>query len=414
MKMRSLQSGCLMKFFTLVFTLTSSLLVASLSAETNSVRLIGIAEFAGDASDRSGFSGRLDDGHPEDQLGGFSAIEYLGNDEYLLLPDRGPGDGACHYQCRFHKVRLAISVDEQLEYELLQTKPLNHFNGAQLTGFAADFDPKNSHNSLRFDAEGIRRLSNGRLIISDEYGPTICVFDGNGKCLDKFDVPDHVKAMIPNADPKREANENRSGRQPNGGIECLAITPSGKKIFAIMQRPLIQDSGPANDENSDREGQYCRILQFDSKGNLQKEFAYPLDYPVACLSEAVAFDETHLIVIERDSKTFDKSLIKRLYIADLGSASDIKRLPVLPIAGNLTNAKPIEKELLIDFLEVSCGLKEQQVARKIEGLAFGPTLPGGERTLVVATDNDFFNEEPSRLYVFAIKPERLPNYGWNW
>jgi hypothetical protein len=39
---------------------------------------------------------------------------------------------------------------------------------------------------------------------------------------------------------------------------------------------------------------------------------------------------------------------------------------------------------------------------KIEGLAFGPILPGGRISLLVTSDNDFFATNDSNIYVFAI------------
>jgi hypothetical protein len=40
---------------------------------------------------------------------------------------------------------------------------------------------------------------------------------------------------------------------------------------------------------------------------------------------------------------------------------------------------------------------------KIEGLALGPALADGRRTLVVTTDNDLKTENPSWFWVFAFR-----------
>ena len=83
--------------------------------ETNAVepRFLGQAEIPGTATDLSPQTGQLDDGSPANRLGGFgSGIAWLGQGtRYAMISDRGPGDGATSYHCRFHL--FDIVVDEQ-------------------------------------------------------------------------------------------------------------------------------------------------------------------------------------------------------------------------------------------------------------------------------------------------------------
>src|SRR5262245_32176207 len=74
------------------------------------VRLIGTARLAGDAIDQSGLTAELPGGGvPHNRLGGISAVEFTGPDDtYLLLADRGPGDGATPYRCRFHTMKIVV------------------------------------------------------------------------------------------------------------------------------------------------------------------------------------------------------------------------------------------------------------------------------------------------------------------
>ena len=64
-------------------------------AQQPSVELLAVGRLNGDSRDLSGLKGTLETDTPADQLGGFSAIDYSGaGNQYLVLSDRGPGDGA--------------------------------------------------------------------------------------------------------------------------------------------------------------------------------------------------------------------------------------------------------------------------------------------------------------------------------
>ena len=71
------------------------------------IKLLGTARLSGDSTDISGLTDSLAGGVPHNRLGGISAIDFTGQaNEYLLASDRGPGDGATYYACRFHRIVL--------------------------------------------------------------------------------------------------------------------------------------------------------------------------------------------------------------------------------------------------------------------------------------------------------------------
>jgi len=76
----------------------------------------------------------------------------------------------------------------------------------------------------------------------------------------------------PAATPSEELAANTAGRQPNSGFEGLAITPRGDKLYAIVQRPLIQDSLPGTSDK--RSGVNCRVLELDLKTSATRELVY--------------------------------------------------------------------------------------------------------------------------------------------
>src|SRR6185436_12980389 len=75
----------------------------SRAGQAADVELIARGALAGNAVDQSGLQESLANEIPHARLGGFSALEYSGSDDwYIALSDRGPQDGAFPYRCRFH------------------------------------------------------------------------------------------------------------------------------------------------------------------------------------------------------------------------------------------------------------------------------------------------------------------------
>ncbi len=95
------------------------------------VGLLGKLEIPGTASDLSGLSGKLNDGSPANLLGGIGSALASGPNpgEFYFLPDRGPGDGAADYLCRFHQAQLFLGADGKPVFSLVKTTPLRNKNG---------------------------------------------------------------------------------------------------------------------------------------------------------------------------------------------------------------------------------------------------------------------------------------------
>ena len=168
-----------------------------------------------------------------------SAIEHVAGEDYLLQPDRGPLDGAVPFFCRVQKFKIQVRPGEPVPVtaQITGTTLLTDEAGRQLIGAKSAFDTEHPERSLRFDPEGLR-VRGSRWFISDEYGPAVREFDDSGKLVRRFDVPKRFTIAHPSNEPTEENAKNTSGRQANGGMEGLAISPDGKKLFAIMQRPL--------------------------------------------------------------------------------------------------------------------------------------------------------------------------------
>jgi len=210
---------------------------------------------------------------------------------------------------------------------------------------------------------------------------------------------------------------NTSGRQSNRGMEGLAITPDGKKLYGLMQSPLIQD-GALSASNA-RRGIYNRLLERDLATGATRELVYPMESNRADgtttlgTNEILAVNDVQFLVIERDGDAGANARVKKICLIDISLATDAKDVQ-LPQTGALpVGAVPVTKTLpaFLDLLDPAFGLAGDSFPEKIEGLAWGPHLPDGRRLLLVTSDNDFFATQPTRIYAFAVDAALVPGGG---
>ena len=373
----------------------------SLHAE---ITLIGSASIPGTAIDLSGMTDVLSDGTPHNRLGSMgSGIAYTGKgDRYLLVADRGPADGTVPYRCRMQTMDILVTpgATAAVRPVLAATTLLKNEKGESFVGISSAFDLAHPEASLRLDPEGIRLSRTGTVFISDEYGPYVYEFTREGRRIRSLKVPERFLIKKPHADHKEEVAANMSGRVTNHGLEGLAISPDGSKLFGIMQNPLIQEGG--------KEGTNARILEIDIKSGANREFLYLMENPKRGMNEILAINDHDFLVIERDSKAGTDAKAKKIYRIDIIGASDISSIDRLPKTGLPTGIKPVKKALFINMLDPKFGLANEQFPAKIEGLAFGPDLPDGRHTLVVTSDNDLIATQPNWFYVFAFEGKDLP------
>lgn len=389
-------------------SLATLIVMAGLSANAAEPRIIGKTAISGTATDLSQQAGRLEDGSPANRLGSYgSGIAWLGKGtRYAMISDRGPGDGVTSYRCRFHL--FDIVVDEQsaqaVKATLRETVLLTHRSGRPLIGASAAFESARLVQGLRFDPEAIRASGRGSFWMSDEYGPSIFEFDAHGKQIGELLIPARYGISKPAANPDEELPPaNTSGRYPNKGMECLAISADGETLFGLMQGPLFQDG--ALDASNKRVGKNLRLLEVQRRTGTTREFVYPLEHPDNGCSEIEAMAPGRFLVIERDGKPGTSGSIKHLYEIDLREATDISRVDSLPATGLPAGVRAVTKRLFLDLLDPKWGLVGEAFPAKIEGIAFGPRLKEGSRLLLVSSDNDFKPEESSCLFAFAVSAE---------
>jgi hypothetical protein len=377
------------------------------------IQFLGQAQIAGDSKDLSGLHGMATTDTPKDRLGSMgSGIAYTGrSNTYIMVDDRGPSDGDADFPCRAHVVRIdpPAAPGSAGQVTLTGTILLTRSDGAEFNGGSAHFSPDDPSKDSRLDPEAIRIGRDGLMYISDEYGPFIDAFSPEGHLVRAITVPSKFAVAHRDRSAEKELPPNNTaGRQSNRGLEGLAITPAGDRLFAAMQSPLIQDHGL--DSANKRIGTNVRILEISLADGKTRELLYPLDSAAMGLNEILAINDHEFLVIERDGKNAGQAKEKRIMKISTAGATDISTVESLPATGVPAGVTPVTKSLFIDLLDAKFGLVGAAFPEKFEGLAFGPDLPDGRHLLIVTTDNDMKAEEPTRFYFFAIAATDLPGF----
>lgn len=240
------------------------------------------------------------------------------------------------------------------------------------------------------DPEAIRHAADGGFWWASEgairrgIAPAVERIEADGRTRFRLDLPAHV---LPG--PGRGARDNLA-------FESLAI--EGDRLIVGLENALAQD-GPAADLDTPSP---ARLMVFDARdGRLLAEHVYPVDaVPVAPplpglyrtngLVELLA-GQGMLLALER-SYVAGRGNGAKIYRVELDGASDVAGLPVLAGA----DYTPVKKSLLLDLATLSLPLDN------LEGMAWGPRLPGGRQTLILVSDDNFNPLQQTQFLLFEV------------
>lgn len=192
------------------------------------------------------------------------------------------------------------------------------------------------------------------------------------------------------------------GPRPNRSFEGLAFEPRGRALWIALESPLLQDGESA----STLHGADVRLTRMQWPDGTATQYVYGTDAVRAHepgesadngISEILALREQALLVLERSGIRAADGRFRfhsRLYCADTSGATDVVSFESLP---GRSYARAT-KHLVLDFDDL-----QDTAAGNLEAMSWGPSLARGRRSLVLATDNNFFPGVPTQLLFFEIE-----------
>ena len=198
--------------------------------------------------------------------------------------------------------------------------------------------------------------------------------------------------------------------RPNRGFEGLARRADGSEVWTSNEEALTIDGSPATTEV----GTVVRLLMFDGELKPVAQFAYLTDpvsgtiriteffslISLSRVSDLLALPNGTLLVMESElgggSDGIPRSRI-RIYQADFAGATDVSGNDFREgLQGK--NYQPVGKTLLV---ELKFSLSPTS---NFEGMALGPHLENGDRSLLLIADNG----RGLRQALYALRLSGLP------
>ena len=299
------------------------------------------------------------------QVGGLSGIAYAGGTTFYTLSD----DQA---NARFYQLNAAIA-DGQLSAGDITFQSVTTLK-------QPDGSP---YPTASLDPEGFALTKHNRQAVITSEGfasrlinPWIRVYNLDGSYVRDLPVPDDFN---PNAAGTR-------GVRQNLGFESAATR--GKRLFTATEAALVQDGPPATVTG----GSPARILRYDLKRNtLERQWTYVTDPIAEPPVPATQFAVNGLVELLPLGKKRLLAMERSFSVGAPGTGNTIKLYRVELRKDGSTN-----KTLLLDLKVLGIPLDN------VEGMAFGPRLQHGQRTLLLVSDNNFSPAAFTQFLLFAM------------
>lgn len=338
-------------------------------------------------------------------VGGLSGIDYdATNDLYYMISD----DRSEKNPARFYTAKIFFTQNGIDSLIFRDVKNLLQPNGNVYPDIKEDryktpdpeairYNPKNK--SLTWSSEGERIVKAQDTVL---LNPAVMIIKPGGKFIDSFVLPDNLKMRTTEKGPRR-----------NSALEGITFADDYKTLYVNVEEPLYEDGPRADiaDNNA-----FIRIIKFDvagppprpgGQGSAGKksiaQYAYklepvayaaipPSEFKINGVSEILSLGNNKLLVMERSFSMGRLPCTIKLFIADLNGATDIS---LVTLKGNQSFI-PAQKSLLLNMDDLGI------YTDNIEGVAFGPLLPNGHKTLLFIADNNFSVLQRSQVLLFEV------------
>jgi hypothetical protein len=328
------------------------------------------------------------------EFGGISGLDRAADGTYWALSDDRGGERGTP---RFYSIDLDYDAAAFHGVSIISQTFMQRPDGTPFPSNARTVDP-----------EGLRVAPNGNLYWSSEgnwnanaasrFQPFVREMTTTGAFVREFATP----AMFDYVD-----NATTGGRN-NKLFEALTVTPSGT-LYTANEDALVQDGGLTTVSS----GSVVRVMALDPvSGSSTAQYAYelppiPVDAvpgapfgPDNGLPELLALSDTEFIALER-AFAFGVGNTIRLVLTGIGpDTTDVSGIPAL--AGAVYT--PMRREVLLEMPIAFEGV----VMDNFEAMTWGRTLPNGNRTLVLAADNNFSPTQTTKFMAFEVTPVPEP------
>ena len=315
-------------------------------------------------------------------VGGLSSIAYdADRDLYYVIAD----DASVINPARYYTFALDVADGNLDPGDVVVDDVTTLLDAAGLPFAAASFDP-----------EGLALTKDDELVITSEgiatrlIPPWVRLFGLDGRQLEDLPVP---LAFIPDAIP-----QTRGVRQ-NLGFESAATV--GPYFYTGSEGALVQD-GPAAGIGVPSP---ARLLRYNLKtGRPDRQYVYvtdpiaeppvpPTNFAVNGLVELLPLDKHSFLSMERSFSVGapDTGNTIKLYTVEISGARNVNGREKLT-----GTEEPVTKELLLNLDALGIPLDN------VEGMAFGPDLADGRRSLVLVSDNNFAPAQFTQFLLFAF------------
>lgn len=327
-------------------------------------------------------------------IGGLSGIDYnpASNVYYMISDDRSERNPARFYETHIIIKNNKIDSVEFTDVKFLKNNSGNNYPNSKTDPYhtpdpeALRYDPKN--NTMVWSSEGERVVRTNKLILED---PAITQIFTDGNYIDTFQLPTQL-----------HMHSYESGPRQNSVFEGVTFADDYKTLFVSVEEPLYDDGSRAGVNDSTA---ITRILQFDMNSKKTKaQYAYVLDpvahapepenaFKINGIPDILSIEKNKFLVIERSFSAGNPACTIKVFLTDISSADNIDTIASLK---NKANIKPASKKLLLNMDDLGIYIDN------IEGVTFGPILPGGKRSLLFIADNNFNPLEKTQVLLFEI------------
>lgn len=274
---------------------------------------------------------------PGQPVQGFSAALKNADGTYMAMSDNGFGaqDNSADYLLRIYQVKpdfrsQAKGSGEVEVLDFIQLKDPNRLIPFEIVN---NNSPERLLTGADFDPESMQREADGSFWIGDEFGPYLLHFSKDGVLLDApIALPHPTQAGVELRSPQNQMNKAQINYveplvQRSGGFEGMAISPDGKYLYPLLEKPLSNDST----------GQLI-MSQFDlkTKQYTGKYYLFGLESKASAIGDFQLFSPTEGIIIERDDTENNLGGYKKLIKVKLGDVGQV-----------------IEREEIVDLMDIA-------------------------------------------------------------